>query len=59
MELKGQDVRECPTCGKKFILPPDNAYKLYSKAGVSHFCTYSCWRKAGGGKRVPPKKFKD
>ena len=36
--------RVCPVCGKHFIVPPLNVYKLHIKGIVYHFCSYKCFR---------------
>ena len=37
--------RKCPVCGKSFILPPENIYKLTVKGKLQHYCSYTCYRK--------------
>lgn len=35
----------CPVCGKSFLVPPLNVYKLPNKKdGYQHYCSYSCFR---------------
>ena len=36
--------RVCPVCGKSFIVPPLNVYKLQIKGIVYHYCSYTCYR---------------
>ena len=36
----------CPVCGKEFVLPIFNVYKLTIDGRTSHYCKYSCFRKA-------------
>ena len=44
----------CPECGKHFIIPPENVYKIFTGTVVKHYCSYSCFRKEQ--KRREPKK---
>lgn len=37
--------RVCPVCGKEFIVPPFNVYKLHIKGIMHHYCSYTCFRK--------------
>ena len=39
-------VRICPICGKEFILPCENVYKLIIKGRTKHYCSYTCYRVA-------------
>lgn len=41
-------VFEC-TCGKKFVPTYGWVYKKQKGKYFKYFCSYSCWRKAGGG----------
>lgn len=41
-------IRECKTCGKKFISKPHYLYKISKKNHTSYYCGYNCYRKAGG-----------
>ena len=36
--------KECPVCGKAFIVPPENAYRLYVDGKYVDYCRYSCFR---------------
>lgn len=36
-------------CGKDFIPSPGWVYKKHRTKKIDYFCSYSCWRKAGGG----------
>ena len=36
--------RKCPVCGKVFLLPPENVYKLQINREWQHFCSYTCYR---------------
>lgn len=41
----GREVH-CPVCGKYFLVPPLNVYKLANRKGdLSHYCSYTCFRK--------------
>lgn len=45
-------TRTCPICGKAFITyNPGWIYKIkYDKINKTrYYCSYTCWRKAGGG----------
>ena len=35
---------KCPVCGKMFILPVENIYKLKIKEKTYHYCSYTCFR---------------
>ena len=37
-------TRVCPVCGKEFILPIENIYKLTIKGVRVDFCSYTCFR---------------
>lgn len=39
-----QTRRECPVCGRAFIVPPENVYKLYIGGKWVDFCRYNCFR---------------
>lgn len=36
--------RDCPVCGKRFIVPAVNLYKLTVAGKVAHYCSYTCYR---------------
>lgn len=36
--------RVCPICGKHFLVPPLNVYKLTIKGITYHYCSYTCFR---------------
>ena len=37
-------------CGKDFIPTPNYVYKLIKgRESNKYYCSYTCWRKAGGG----------
>ena len=38
--------RNCPICGKLFIIPVENTYKLIVNKVTKHYCRYTCYRKA-------------
>lgn len=40
--------RKCPVCGKDFIRPSENIYKIVKNYKTIDYCSYTCWRKAGG-----------
>ena len=42
-------MRECPICKKKFIFNSLSIYKLTIRGRIKYYCSYTCWRKAGGG----------
>lgn len=37
-------VRKCPVCGKEFLLPPENIYRLKVKRKYVDYCSYTCFR---------------
>jgi hypothetical protein len=39
-----QSHRICPVCGRAFIVPPENAYRLYIGGKYVDYCRYSCFR---------------
>lgn len=41
-------IRVCE-CGKNFIPTHEYVYKIYQHNYFKYYCSYSCWRKAGGG----------
>lgn len=42
---------KCATCKKLFWYNPQSIYKLNKGGGTTkNFCSYTCWRKAGGDK---------
>jgi hypothetical protein len=50
----GLPMRKCSVCGKEFVLSsPMWVYKIVRPNGKSKLtkyqCSYTCWRKAGGG----------
>ena len=36
----------CPVCGKEFVVPVFNIYKLEVKGRLYNYCKYICFRKA-------------
>lgn len=46
--MSNDDRCVCPVCGKWFIKPVENIYKVKIRGKLKHCCSYSCWRKAGG-----------
>lgn len=49
------DEVKCPVCGKLFIIPPANRYKLTIKKQVYHYCSYHCFREVQ--KKLEGKKY--
>lgn len=41
---KDTDGVKCPICGKYFIKPVENVYKLNIKGKTKHYCSYTCFR---------------
>lgn len=41
--VTGKEIN-CPVCGKLFIIPPKNIYKIRNKDGTQHFCSYTCYK---------------
>lgn len=50
-------TRECTICGKQFIYTQSWVYKIKQGANksIKYQCSYTCWRKAGGGKNIKRK----
>lgn len=44
MSKQFMNDRKCPVCGKPFILPPENTYKLIIKEKRVDYCSYTCFR---------------
>lgn len=38
----------CAKCGKSFIPASGHLYKLQKHGKLEYYCSYKCWRKAGG-----------
>ena len=36
--------RECPVCGRAFIVPPETVYRLFIDGKWVDYCRYSCFR---------------
>ena len=34
----------CPICGKLFIRPAENIYKMTVEEKLVHYCSYTCFR---------------
>lgn len=44
-------MAKCPVCKKLFLYNSHSIYRLKGKGGTTkHYCSYTCWRKAGGDK---------
>lgn len=45
------DMKEvkCPVCKKIFLHNPSSIYKMIVGGRTKYYCSYTCWRKAGGG----------
>lgn len=41
-------AKNCGQCGKMFIPGREHLYKLLKSNKTKYYCSYSCWRKAGG-----------
>ena len=50
MKTKNDGMDICPICKKEFIHNPMSIYKLTINNKRVHYCSYTCWRKAGGDK---------
>jgi hypothetical protein len=48
IDKRGIDI--CPICNKEFLHNAQSIYKLNKKNKIIHYCSYTCWRKAGGDK---------
>ena len=43
-------TRVCGKCGKIITIPDSTyIYKIKKNCKVIYYCSYTCWRKAGGG----------
>jgi hypothetical protein len=49
------ELKVCPVCEKRFIPTVYWAYKKEKGTKIIHYCSYHCYREAGGGKE----KFKN
>lgn len=49
MKIKDGMVK-CPICKKLFLYNPQSIYKLNKGGTKKNYCSYTCWRKAGGDK---------
>ena len=47
------DMIRCSGCGKEFMHNPHSIYKIKIGAHIKRYCSYSCWRKAGGDNGKP------
>lgn len=46
----------CPICKKEFMMPLDNNfYRIKRKGKTTDYCSYTCWKKAGGENREDKK----
>ena len=49
MYKKNDDgMRKCPVCKKQFLHNPMSIYKLQYGNRFKFYCSYTCWRSAGG-----------
>lgn len=58
--IYGLTQKVCPICNK-LVFPPTNewAYKQRKNNGtILYYCSWSCFRKAGGGFEGKPKRAK-
>lgn len=44
----GISDKKCGICGKTIIATPEWLYKLLKKKTMIWYCSYTCYRKAGG-----------
>ena len=51
--------KNCKGCGKYFVVarPAYYTYKLQIKDKLNYYCSYTCWRKAGGDAKPKGKKY--
>lgn len=42
-------IKKCEICNKNIIISPNYLYKLSKNGKVKYYCSYTCWRKDGGG----------
>lgn len=50
MRIKKNGMTTCPVCGKEFLHNSMSIYKLSKGGRTKYYCSYTCWRKAGGDK---------
>ena len=50
-KLKDEYPLDICICGKQFIHTGEWVYKLHKNGKNVYYCSYTCWRKAGGGKK--------
>jgi len=43
--------KKCSECKKEVYPTPGWVYKVTKNFKVRHQCSYTCWRKAGGGNK--------
>ena len=49
-------VKICPACGRKFVLyTPEWVYKIRYRDKLTHYCSWSCYRKVRYGKEEKEK----
>lgn len=53
---KCSDMIKCPICKKMFLHNPQSIYKISSGSKVKRYCSYTCWRKAGGDSGKPSRR---
>lgn len=46
---KVKNMVKCAECKKEFLYNPKSIYRIKSGGRFKHYCSYTCWRKAGGG----------
>ena len=39
----------CAECGKRFPFSSQTIYKMHNGKTRTYYCSYTCWRKNGGG----------
>ena len=39
------ELKKCPVCGKNFIKPQANLYRISVNGRIVDYCSYTCYRK--------------
>lgn len=53
---KCSDMVKCATCKKMFYHNHTSIYKITSGSKTKRYCSYTCWRKAGGDSGKPSRR---
>lgn len=53
ISYKSNSMVKCACCKKEFLYNPTSIYKIKSGQRQKNYCSYTCWRKAGGDSGKP------